>query len=122
MNWFSQLLPAEASLPAAQHPHHGHVEPQPLPADALLIDVRSYAEYMAGHLPDAHCLPLHQLEAEFPQRWPDRQTPIVLYCATGARSEHALGLLQRLGYRDVHNGGGTMALAQRLGRSLEHGL
>lgn len=96
--------------------------PAPLPSGAVLIDVRSYAEYMAGHLPGAHSLPLPQLEQEVAHRLPDTGTPVVLYCSSGARAEQALGLLQRLGYRDVHNGGAALALARQLGQSLRHGL
>lgn len=118
MAWMSQLLPAEAPLamtePAAAPPE--------LPAMALLLDVRSYAEFMSGHLPGAHSLPLPQLEREVMQRAPDRQAPLVLYCSTGARAEQALGLLQHMGYTDAHNGGAAVALARRLGVELQRGL
>jgi phage shock protein E len=85
-----------------------------------LIDVRSYAEYMAGHLPDAHCLPLPQMSHLVTQMAPDHAAPIVLYCSSGGRAEQALGLLQRLGYTNVHNGGAAIALCKRLGKSIEH--
>lgn len=94
----------------------------PLPELALLIDVRSYSEYLAGHLPDAHCVPLPQLGEQIAHLAPDLAAPIILYCASGARSEQALGLLQRQGYTDAHNGGGAVQLAQRLRRPLQAGL
>jgi phage shock protein E len=94
----------------------------PLPAQALLIDVRAYSEYMAGHLPDAHSVPLPQLGEQIVHLAPDHATPIILYCASGARSEQALGLLQQQGYTEVHNGGGAVQLAQRLGLALQAGL
>jgi phage shock protein E len=93
-----------------------------LPADATLIDVRSYAEYMGGHLPGALCLPLPQLEQEIAHKVPEHGRPVILYCATGARSELALGLMRQLGYTDAHNGGGAVQLAARLHKTLQRGL
>ena len=122
MTWVSQLLPVDApdAVPAAPASHDTL---PPLPSGAaLLIDVRSYAEYMAGHLPGALCLPLPQLEHEVGHKVPDHQATVILYCATGARSEQALGLMQRLGYADVHNGGGALQLAQHLHLTLQPGM
>ncbi len=93
-----------------------------LPANATLIDVRSTNEYMAHHLPGALHMPLPQLAEEIVHKIPQRATPIILYCASGARSELALGQLQGMGYTDVHNGGGAIELADRLHMSLEAGL
>lgn len=122
MVWMSQLLPADAPGPLPAAPTLAPDEPAALPSGALLLDVRSYAEFMAGHLPGAHSLPLPLLEREVMQRAPDREAPIVLYCSTGARSEQALGLMLQLGYHAVHNGGAAVDLARRLGVPLQRGL
>ncbi|HEX2010828.1 MAG TPA: rhodanese-like domain-containing protein, partial [Roseateles sp.] len=84
MAWMSQMLPADPA-PARETPPASR-EPA-LPGNALLLDVRSYAEFMAGHLPGAHSLPLPQLEREAMQRAPDRHAPLIVYCSTGARAE-----------------------------------
>ncbi|MCV2360163.1 rhodanese-like domain-containing protein [Paucibacter sp. TC2R-5] len=130
MTWASFYLPIDAHMAAQEEPHYHHESDQPhagsrqreqaLPEDALLIDVRSYAEYMAGHLPDAHCLPLPQMSHLVSQMAPDHDAPIVLYCSSGGRAEQALGLLQRMGYTNVRNGGGAIALGKKLGKSIEH--
>ena len=126
MTWVSQLLPLDApdAVARAPVPPAPQASPEtPLPSGAaLLIDVRSYAEYMAGHLPGALCLPLPQLEHEVGHKLPDHQATVILYCATGARSEQALGLMQRLGYADAHNGGGALQLAQHLHLTLQPGM
>jgi phage shock protein E len=124
MVWMSQLLPTDAPGPLAETAGLSQAAPASaaLPAGALLLDVRSYAEFMGGHLPGAHSLPLPLLEREVMQRAPDREAPVVLYCSTGARSEQALGLMQQLGYHDVHNGGAAVELARRLGLTLQRGL
>ncbi len=93
-----------------------------LPRPATLIDVRSTNEYMAHHLPGALHIPLAQIAEEIVHRIPLRAAPIILYCASGARSEQALGVLQHLGYTDAHNGGGAVQLAQALGLPLQQGL
>jgi len=94
----------------------------PLPKQATLIDVRSVSEYLSGHLPGALNLPLPHIEHEVVHKVPLRATPLILYCASGARSEQALGVLRSLGYTDVHNGGGAVHLAQQLGTSLQTGM
>lgn len=124
MTWASFYLPVDAQIAAQEQVHYQHpeapVEPTALPEHALLLDVRSYAEYMAGHLPDAHCLPLPQMAHLVSQMAPDHDAPIVLYCSSGGRAEQALGLLQRMGYKNVRNGGGAIALGKKLGKSIEH--
>jgi phage shock protein E len=114
MTFQSQAHPASAGAFAESG--------EPLPADALLIDVRSYAEYMAGHLPGAVSLPLPQLQQELTHRVPDPQKPIIVYCSTGARAEQALSLLLQYGYANAHNGGGAVHLSTRLHKPLQRGL
>jgi len=94
----------------------------PLPQHATLIDVRSVSEYMSGHLPGSINIPLPLIEQEIVHKLPLRATPLILYCASGARSEQALGLLRQLGYSDAHNGGGAVHLAQELGVQLRASL
>jgi len=130
MNWNMSLLPVEAYPSTPQLHEHGpeHAAAAldqaapPLPQDALLIDVRSYAEFMAGHLPGAHCLPMPRLEEQIRLLATDAQTPLIVYCATGARAELALGLLQRLGYRQAHYGGSAVDLAKHLHTRLQPGM
>jgi len=112
MSWMSS--PAES----AQGEHGSG----PLPQQATLVDVRSVSEYLSGHLPGAMSMPLPGIEQEIVHKLPLRATPLILYCASGARSEQALGLLRSLGYTDVHNGGGAVHLAQELGVQLQTGL
>jgi len=127
MNWNSGLLPIEAWMvadaPPPRPPSPDEAkQPRPLPEQARLIDVRSYAEYMEGHLPGAHCLPLPQLGHLIHALVPERRAALIVYCASGARAELALGLLQRLGYSEVFYGGAAKELAQRLHLGLQRGM
>lgn len=74
---------------------------------ALLLDVRTPEEYAEGHLPGARNLPLQSLEG-IAAVAPAKDTPLYVYCRSGARSGQATGLLQRMGYTKVTNIGGIM--------------
>lgn len=92
-----------------------------LPASTVLIDVRSPGEFSSGHLEGALNLPLDQLQHTIGAAVPERGTPVLLYCASGARSAFACGLLQQLGYTQVANGGGAGVLAMQLQRPIVRG-
>ncbi len=69
---------------------------------ARLIDVRSRAEFAAGHIDQAVNIPVSELEARLAELGPKTGT-IVLYCLSGARSARVSGRLQALGYTDVYD-------------------
>ena len=70
-------------------------------AGAVLVDVRTPAEYAAAHLTGAANVPLDQL-AQASQTW-DKNRAVIVYCATGARSALAATSLVALGFRKVYN-------------------
>lgn len=70
---------------------------------ALLIDVRSSAEFNSGHLPDAINLPLDEIEAKLPRRVKDKNQAILLHCQSGMRSGIAKKKLNSLGYANAFN-------------------
>jgi len=71
---------------------------------ARLVDVRSEHEFSAGALQGAINHPVQLLSAG--QHLDDKDTPIVVYCATGARSQAAKQMLQMAGFKEVHDLGG----------------
>ncbi|MDD3531051.1 MAG: rhodanese-like domain-containing protein [Candidatus Pacebacteria bacterium] len=71
----------------------------------MLVDVRTRAEYEAGHLADAKNVPVEDIMAGnlgvltgVPQ-----DTPLRLYCRSGARANYARQFLQSVGFSDVVN-------------------
>lgn len=73
-----------------------------LPPDgATIIDVREAAEWEQGHLPSAVHISKSYVEQQVEAAVPDRDTPVVLYCAGGVRSLFAAQTLQQLGYTNV---------------------
>ncbi len=72
------------------------LEPRP-----VVLDVREREEYEQGLIPGAIHIPRGNLETRIESRVPDRSTPIIIYCASGARSAYAAKTLADLGYEDV---------------------
>ncbi len=68
---------------------------------ALVVDVRSTAEYDRGHVPGSLNLPMHLIPALAGERLPaDR--PLLVCCESGSRSAMAVQYLRRLGL-DAHD-------------------
>jgi phage shock protein E len=67
---------------------------------AALVDVRTQGEFSQGHLPGAHHFPVTDLAA-LKQKFSDKNKPIVVYCASGARSSRARRQLMSQGYEKV---------------------
>ena len=75
---------------------------------AILLDVRTPEEYGGGHVPGSRNLPLQQIE-KITAIAEKKETPLFVYCQSGARSRQAVSLLQRMGYENVNNIGGMSA-------------
>lgn len=72
---------------------------------AVIIDVRTSAEFAQGHIEGAHNIPLDQIDVT-KKVVKNTATPLYLYCASGARSGNATRFLQSEGYEQVTNMGG----------------
>ena len=81
--------------------------------DALLLDVRTPVEYSSGHIPLSTNVPVQQIES-IRQITAGKNTPIFVYCYSGARSSKAVSMLREMGYTHVENIGGICAYLGRL--------
>jgi rhodanese-related sulfurtransferase len=87
----------------------------------LVVDVREPAEWAEGHIPGALLVPRGVLEAkadlEYPNREPrlaDRSQPIIVHCASAARSAMAADVLQQMGFTNVRSlAGGIVAWKEK---------
>ena len=70
---------------------------------ALVIDVRSEAEFQERHLPGAINIPLNRLGAEIGRYAKNKDQPLLLHCLSGTRSGMGAGALRRMGYQHVFN-------------------
>ena len=75
---------------------------------AVLLDVRDRDEYAAGHIPGSVNLPLSEIRSA-EDRFPDVDTPLFVYCLSGARSSKAIAALGEMGYTKLTNLGGIRA-------------
>jgi molybdopterin/thiamine biosynthesis adenylyltransferase/rhodanese-related sulfurtransferase len=66
-----------------------------------VVDVREKDEWRGGYIPGAVSIPRGFLEIQAEQKLPDKNAPIVAYCAGGTRSALAAATLQELGYTNV---------------------
>jgi phage shock protein E len=70
---------------------------------AIIIDVRSKAEYDAGHLSQAVNLPLDTITTSIAGTVYDRNRVLLLHCQSGARSRKAASRLTTTGYRSAYD-------------------
>lgn len=72
--------------------------------DALIIDVRTEAEYLSGHIGGSLLLPNEQISSsQRPPELPNLEVPIILYCRSGNRSNQAAQKLLKLGYQEIYD-------------------
>lgn len=77
--------------------------PQYLQQGAIIVDVRSPGEFSQGSSPLSINIPLGDIQSRSKEL--DKNKPIVLCCASGARSGAAVGILKAQGFKNVINGG-----------------
>ena len=73
---------------------------------AVLVDVRTPEEYAGGHVAGSRNLPL-QMITQVEDEIPEKDTPVFVYCQSGARSRRAAAFLEKIGYTCVRNIGGV---------------
>ncbi len=81
--------------------------------EVQVVDVRTGAEWEAGHVDGARHLPL----AELPDRWSELADgrPVVVHCQSGMRSAIAASFLSAAGLRDVSDLSGGFSAWQHAG-------
>ncbi len=77
---------------------------------AVFLDVREANEFKKGHIIDAHSHPLSSFDKNISQMDKHKSNAIIVYCATGARSNRACAKLRKKEYATVYNlAGGVSA-------------
>jgi phage shock protein E len=82
-----------------------------IPKDCILIDVRTPTEYANGHIAGSINIPLGSELSAFKNVCPDTDANILVFCASGMRSSTFKSSLEKVGYKNVHNGGGIGSVA-----------
>ena len=79
---------------------------------AVILDVRTPAEFQQGHIKGAINTPLNELSNHL-SKYKKEQT-IITCCASGMRSASAAKILKSNNYNKVYNGGGWSTLAKKI--------
>lgn len=77
---------------------------------ALLVDVRTPAEYAAGHVKGSVNVPLDKVRSQLSKF--KNQKNIIVCCQSGGRSAQAKVVLEKNGFANVINGGSWNNVAQ----------
>ena len=97
-----QAPPADQAPPPAQAPLISQtdllarIENQD--ADLVVLDVRTPAEFAAGHVPGARNLPHDELPARLAELSSLKEKDVVLYCRSGRRTAIAVQTLRAAGF------------------------
>lgn len=75
---------------------------------AVILDVRTKAEYAGGHVKGSLNIPLNNLSSNLSKLKKDKA--VITCCASGMRSASAKSILKSEGFKEVHNGGSWMNL------------
>lgn len=80
--------------------------------DAVILDVRTKAEFSGGAIPGSKNIPLQQLSVQLSEikKW---NKPVITCCASGIRSGSAASILRNNDIEAV-NGGGWASLQNKL--------
>ncbi|OHE65350.1 MAG: sulfurtransferase [Treponema sp. GWB1_62_6] len=83
----------------------GNIVLEKIKAGARIVDVRTEDEFADGAYPGAINVPVGVLQSKMAGLEP-KDIPVVVYCASGARSAMAARMLKAAGWVDVINAGG----------------
>lgn len=117
MNWAAIAIPVVVIFALIVFRRAGQVSAKTarayLQQGAVVVDVRSNAEFQSGHLRDALHIPLNELEPLIARRVNDKTRVLLIHCQSGLRSKTARRKLIRLGYTRAFNLG-SYARASRI--------
>ena len=71
--------------------------------NTIIIDVRTKEEYKEYHMKDAINIPYEKIVETLDQQKTDKETPIIVYCKSGTRSNKAFTSLKESGYKNIYD-------------------
>ena len=76
--------------------------------NAVVIDVRTAAEFVTGHVPTSINIPREKFKERAAELEKFRGRPLILNCASGVRASGACGELRKMGFENVFQLAGGM--------------
>lgn len=86
---------------------------------AVVLDICEPEEFAASHVNGARNLPLSQFEEKLASTVKNKQLPLVLVCASGARAVRAEAMAKKLGYEKAQALAGGMKAWREAGLPVE---
>jgi rhodanese-related sulfurtransferase len=83
--------------------------------DAVVVDVRTPAEFAQSHILNSRNIPLDEIEKRIKEIERFKEKPVIVSCATGNRSGSAASVLRKHGFTNVVNLSGGIAAWQQAG-------
>jgi adenylyltransferase/sulfurtransferase len=96
-DWFIIKAKREGSEISVEETHELLQKKEPV----AILDIREVEEIAAGYIQGTLFLPQGRLEKEIENLLPNKDVPVVVYCAGGIRSLKAVRLMQEKGYKKV---------------------
>ena len=69
----------------------------------IILDVRTKEEYDKGHIPGAKLIPVEVIPTKVDQLDKYKDKPVLVYCASGAKSPVAIITLENNGFKNIYN-------------------
>ena len=88
-------------------------------SDALVVDLRSAADYAKGHILGATNIPAPDLEKRMAELEKYKARALIVHCADGGRSGTAAAALRRAGFGNVVSLSGGFGAWQQAGLPVE---
>jgi adenylyltransferase/sulfurtransferase len=98
-DWFIIKAKKEGSEISVEETHQFLRKKEPI----VLLDIREKEEIALGYIEGATFLPQGLLKEKVENLLPDKNVPVVVYCAGGIRSLAAAKLMKERGYAHVHS-------------------
>ncbi len=89
--------------------------------NAVVVDVREAAEFAAEHINGSRNIPAQELADRAKELEKFKARPVVLSCATGARSSRALATLRKAGFEQVFSLAGGIKAWKEAGQPIGSG-
>ncbi len=87
--------------------------------DAIVLDVREQGEFNGGHVASARNIPAAALDKRIDELGKFKNRPMVIACASGARSHAAQAALRKHGFAEVYVLAGGIGAWQQANLPLE---
>lgn len=91
----------DAAIPATPISQAELLERRKKEPGLVVLDVRTPAEFAAGHVPGARNISHDELPARLAELAPLKDQPVVLYCRSGRRTAIAVRALRDAGFKQL---------------------